>query len=94
MLAILDFITTILCVLLFSALYTVFGYYITDLFTDSPKWKPIEQVLFWIFWPIIIPMFLLACVAVVLTTIVIGIPVLFVIAYDYIKVFINKIIYR
>ncbi len=94
MLAILDFITTILCVLLFSALYTVFGYYITDLFTNSPKWKSIEQVLFWIFWPIIIPMFLLACITVVLATIVIGVPVLFIIAYDYIKVFINKIIYR
>ena len=91
MLAMLDFITAILCVLLFSALYTVFGYYITNLFTDSPKWKPIEQVLLWIFWPVIIPMFLLACVAVVLATVVIGIPVLFVIAYDYIKVLINKL---
>lgn len=91
MLAMLDFITVILCVLMFSILYTIFGYYITNLFTDSPKWKPIEQVLFWIFWPVIIPMFLLACVAVVLATVVIGIPVLFVIAYDYIKVLINKL---
>ena len=91
MLAMLDFITTILFVLLFSALYTVFGYYIVDLFTDSPKWKPIEQILFWIFWPVVIPMFLLACVAVILATVVIGIPALFVIVYDYIKALINKL---
>ena len=91
MLALLNLITTVLCVVLFSILYTIFGYYITDLFTNSPKWKPIEQVLFWIFWPVVIPMFLLACVAVVLATIIIGIPVLFVIAYDYIKVLINKL---
>lgn len=89
MLALLNLITVVLCVLLFSTLYTIIGYYITNLFTDSPKWKPIEQVLFWIFWPVIIPMFLLACVAVVLAIVVIGITVLCVIAYDYIKVLIN-----
>ena len=94
MLASLNFITTVLCVVMFSALYTIFGYYITDLFTDSQKWKWWEQILFWIFWPVIIPLFLFAIIAIVLVTIIVGIPVLFVIAYDYIKVFINKFIYR
>ena len=84
-----DLILAIIVCICVGIIYTIFGYNVTELFTDSPKWKPIEQALFWIFWPVIIPMFLLACVAIVLAIVVIGITVLCVIAYDYIKVLIN-----
>jgi hypothetical protein len=84
-----DLISVIIVCICVGIIYTIFGYNVTELFTDGPNWKPWEQCLFWMFWPIIITMFLLACVAVVLATIIIGIPVLFVIAYDYIKV-LNK----
>jgi hypothetical protein len=84
-----DLISVIIVCICVGIIYTIFGYNVTELFTDGPNWKPWEQCLFWIFWPIVITMFLIACVAVVLATIIIGIPVLFVIAYDYIKV-LNK----
>lgn len=43
------FMLLILACICVGVVYTVFGYKVTELFTDSPKWKPWEQVLFWLF---------------------------------------------
>lgn len=71
------FILLVLACICVGVVYAVFGYNVTELFTDSPKWKPWEQALFWLFWPVIIPLFLIISIL----FIVVGLlyPVLFII---------------
>ena len=54
----LEFVLLIIVCICIGVIYTVLGYEITNLLTDSPKWKPWEQCLLWLFWPIVIPLFL------------------------------------
>lgn len=71
------FILLVLACICVGAVYTVFGYKVTELFTDSPRWKPWEQALFWLFWPVIIPLFLIASILFIVAGLLI--PILFVI---------------
>lgn len=82
---------TILMCLCIGAIYTICGYKVTNLFTDGPAWKPWEQVLFWLFWPIIIPVFFASIIAIFLAAVLISIFILFVICYDLIKSAIKKL---
>ena len=77
-----------LCV---GTIYTIIGYEITNIFTDGPNWKPWEQCLFWMFWPIVIPLFLCAIIALILFAIIVSIFVAFVTCYDLIKSAIKKL---
>jgi hypothetical protein len=72
-----EFIMLVLVCICIGVIYAVLGYKVTDLFTDSPKWKPWEQMLFWLFWPIVIPLFL--CLLALFVTAGLLIPILFVI---------------
>lgn len=74
---VIDLILAIIVCICIGIIYTIFGYKVTELFTDGPRWKPWEQALFWLFWPIIIPLFLIMAIL----FIVVGLlfPVLFVI---------------
>lgn len=72
-----EFILSVLVCICIGIVYAVFGYKVTDLFTDGPGWKPWEQVLFWLFWPVIIPLFLF--MAILFVAFGLLIPVLFVI---------------
>ena len=57
MLALLNLITTVLCVVLFSALYTIFGYYIANLLgNDKSEFK---TYLIGVFWPVVIAFLIL-----------------------------------
>jgi hypothetical protein len=72
-----EFIMLVLVCICIGVIYAVLGYKVTDLFTDSPKWKPWEQCLLWLFWPIVIPLFLIATIMFI--TAGLFIPILFVI---------------
>ena len=74
------------CILIAFA-YTIIGYNLTNLLTDSPKWTKAEQILLWIFWPILLFMFVILAVG--LTTFAV-ITVLIAIIYDTCKDLINK----
>lgn len=77
-----------LCV---GAIYTIIGYEITNMFTDGPNWKPWEQALFWLVWPIVIPLCLLSMIALILLSIIISIFIAFVTCYELIKSAIKKL---
>ena len=74
---VIDLILAIIVCICICIISTVFGYNVVELFTDGPKWKPWEQCLFWLFWAVIIPLFLIMLIL----FIVVGLlfPVLFVI---------------
>lgn len=72
-----EFIMLVLVCICVGIIYTIFGYEVTTLLTDSPKWKPWEQCLLWLFWPIIIPLFL--GLLILFVTAGLLIPILFVI---------------
>lgn len=74
-----------------GVLYTITGYEVTNLFTDGPNWRPWEQALFWLIWPIIIPAFLAAVIAVFLAALLVSIFIAFVTCYDIIKSAIKKL---
>lgn len=71
------FILLVLACICVGVVYTVFGYKVTELFTDGPKWKTWEQALFWLFWPVIIPLFLI--ISILFIVVVLLIPIIFVI---------------
>lgn len=71
------FILLVLACICVGVVYAVFGYKVTELFTDSPRWKPWEQALFWLFWPVIIPLFLVTAILFIVAGLII--PILFVI---------------
>lgn len=71
------FILLVLACICVGVVYAVFGYKVTELFTDSPRWKPWEQALFWLFWPVIIPLFLVTVILFIVAGLII--PILFVI---------------
>lgn len=87
---VLELITSIICCFIFAALYTVIGYYITSLFTDSPEWRPVEQAIFWILWPLIIPMFVLAAIGIMLVGLFVILLAAGVTIYDFIMKLFNK----
>lgn len=89
-----DLISVIIVCICVGIIYTIFGYNVTELFTDGPNWKPWEQCLFWMFWPIVIPMFLIACTGLTFIAIIVGVFIVLITVYDFIKSLINKIIYR
>lgn len=64
------FLAVIACLGL-GAMYAVTGYEVTNLFTDGPNWRPWEQILFWLFWPIIIPGFFAALIAIFLAAVLV-----------------------
>lgn len=72
-----EFILLVLVCICIGVIYTVLGYKVTELFTDGPMWKPWEQMLFWLFWPIVIPLFL--GLLILFVTAGLLIPILFVI---------------
>lgn len=84
------FLTIIVC-LCIGAIYTICGYKVTNLFTDGPKWKPWEQALFWLVWPITIPIFLFAALILILVAIFVLIFITVVTCYDLIKSIIKKL---
>lgn len=75
-----------------GAAYAIVGYWFVVLFTDSPKWKPWEQVVLWVFWPLLIVMLIIMFIGIVIASILISIFIIFVIIYDCIKSLILKII--
>ena len=82
-------ILTCLCI---GFIYTIFGYEIAEVFTNGPGWKPWQQALFWMFWPIIIPLFIISITAFILVSIFISILIAINIFCDLIKYAIKKII--
>lgn len=86
-----DLILAIIVCICIGIIYTIFGYNVIELFTDGPNWKPWEQCLFWMFWPIVIPLFLCAIIALILFAIIVSIFVAFVTCYDLIKSTIKKL---
>lgn len=72
-----EFILLVLVCICIGIIYTIFGYEITNLLTDNPKWKPWEQCLLWLFWPIVIPLSLFSLTLFVVVGLLM--PVLFVI---------------
>lgn len=55
---VIDLILAIIVCICIGIIYTIFGYNVIELFTDGPNWKLWEQCLFWMFWPILIPLFI------------------------------------
>lgn len=85
-------ITDILMCIFAGAAYAIAGYWFVVLFTDSPEWKTWEQVVLWVFWPLLIVMFIIMFTGIVIASMLISIFILFVIIYDCIKSLILKII--
>ena len=77
MLAWIEMFLAVVACLGIGSMYAITGYEVTNLFTDGPNWKPWEQCLFWLFWPIVIPLFLSMIILFVTTGLLI--PILFVI---------------
>ena len=74
-----------------GVLYAITGYEVTNLFTDGPDWRPLEQALFWLVWPVIIPALLAAVIAVFLAALLVSIFIAFVTCYELIKSAIKKL---
>ena len=75
------FLATVACFGI-GAMYTITGYEIINLLTDGPEWKPWEQALLWLFWPIIIPGFFAALIAIFLAALLVSIFIAFVTLKD------------
>lgn len=91
MLALIEiFLVVIACVCL-GAIYAVCGYEVTNLFTDGPDWKPWEQALFWLVWPIIIPAFFIAVITLFLAALLVSLLIAFIACYDLITSVIKKL---
>lgn len=91
MLAWIEMFLAVVACLGIGAMYAITGYEVTNLFTDGPNWRPWEQMLFWLVWPIIIPAFFAAVIAVFLAAVLVSIFVAFVTCYDLIKSAIKKL---
>ena len=85
-------ITDILMCIFAGAAYTVVGYWLVVLFTDSPAWKTWEQVMLWVFWPIFIVISIIMFIGLVIISVLVSIFIIFAIIYDCIKSLILKII--
>ena len=92
MLAWIEIFLAIIACLGIGTMYAITGYEVTNLFTDGPIWRPWEQALFWLVWPIVIPLFLCAIIALILFAIITSIFVAFVTAFNIIKSLIKKLI--
>lgn len=91
MLAWIEIFLAVIACLCIGTIYAITGYEVTNLFTDGPNWRPWEQMLFWLIWPIIIPAFFAAVIAIFLTAILVTMFVAFVTCYDLIKSVIKKL---
>ena len=91
MLAWIEMFLAVVACLGIGAMYAITGYEVTNLFTDGPNWRPWEQMLFWLVWPIIIPAFFAAVIAVFLAALLVPIFIAFVTCYDIIKSAIKKL---
>lgn len=85
------FLAAIAC-LGISAMYTITGYEIINILTDGPTWKPWEQVVLWIIWPILIPAGLCLVFAIFIVAVIVSIFIAFVTAFNIIKSLIKKLI--
>jgi hypothetical protein len=84
------FLATVACFGI-GAMYTITGYEIINLLTDGPEWKPWEQAIFWLVWPVIIPAFLAAVIAVFLAALLVSIFIAVVTTFDIIKSIVIKL---
>ena len=75
--SVIDLIVLAVFGLLIGMVYAYLGYELINLLTDDPKWRPWEQCIIWLFWPVILLMFLF--MAIMFIAVGLLIPVLFVI---------------
>ena len=91
MLALIEIFLTVIACLCFGAIYAVCGYKVTNIFTDGPDWRPWEQALFWLVWPIIIPAFFIAVITLFLAALLVSLLIAFIACYDLITSIIKKL---
>ena len=84
------FLATVACFGI-GAMYTITGYEIINLLTDGPEWKPWEQALLWLFWPIIIPLGLCLVFTIFIIAVVASVFIAFVTTFDIIKTIVIKL---
>lgn len=82
--SIIDLILAIIACLCIGVIYTIFGYNVIELFTDGPNWKPWEQCVLWMFWPILIQILIVAAIVLVIF-------ITFAICYDILRNVIKKL---
>ena len=89
--SVIDLIILAVFGLLIGMVYAYLGYELVNLLTDDPKWKLWEQCLLWIFWPILIPLLVVAIITLFLAAVLVSVFFAFVTCYDIIKTTIKKL---
>lgn len=89
--SVIDLILLINGCLFIGMIYAYAGYEFTNMLTDSPKWKPWEQCLIWMFWLILIPLYVVAAIMLFLAAMLLSIFIAFVTCYDIIRNIIRKL---
>ena len=92
MLAYIEIFLSVVACLGLGAMYAITGYEITNLLASGPNWRPWEQVLLWLVWPVIIPLGLCVIFVIFVFAVLLSIFIAFVTTFDIIKSLIKKLI--
>lgn len=89
--SVIDLIVLAVFGLLIGMVYAYLGYELVNVLTDDPKWKPWEQCLLWMFWPVLLPLLVVAVITLFLAAMLVSVFFAFVTCYDIIKKTIKKL---
>lgn len=89
--SVIDLIILTVFGLLVGMIYAYIGYELINMLTDDPKWRPWEQCLLWIIWPILIPLFIVGAIMLFLAATLVSAFFAFVTCYDILRNVIKKL---
>lgn len=89
--SVIDLIILAVFGLLIGMVYAYLGYELINMLTDDPKWKPWEQCILWIVWPILVPLLVIGVIMLFLAAMLVSAFFAFVTCYDIIKTTIKKL---
>ena len=89
--SVIDLIVLAVFGLLIGIVYAYLGYELVNLFTDGPNWRPWEQMLFWLVWPVLIPLFIVGAIMLFLAATLVSIFFAYVTCFDILRNVIKKL---